>query len=96
MSCSGDLIISDEEIETYKSRMDAIGAQVESEFAEFVAQLQRVCDYAITVGNVHDNLQAFVNSLEKMKGQLVLFTGTVSQCSSEFLSTIDELDANLY
>lgn len=90
------LKICDDEFIEYKTRLTELAALLEEKISMYAYILQTVCNDGIVSGNAHDNLQAFVQALGSIEGQLMLLTEQMGLNVSEFHDNVDRLDENLY
>ena len=91
-----DLIIVDEEYISYANLIKLIGATAERKLTTLVEQLIIVADEGIVAGNVHDNLEAYIEKLMVMQTQLEGYTDAVSEEISEFLAELEIKDCSIY
>lgn len=91
-----DLVVNDEEYLYYKTELDSLATVIESKLDYFVEQLNYVAESGIRDGSVHDNLVAFIGSLEPMRGQLTYFTDEMSKAATDFVEEIEILDVDIY
>lgn len=91
-----DLIVCDEDYEAYKTKIAEIDNALEERLAFIIEQLQFAYQFGFISGDFHDNLGAYIASLQSMQGQLCYFTSKINDVADGFIQKIDEIDVNLY
>ncbi len=91
-----DLIISDEEFKSYSEAIGYLTQSMENAYSSIINQLRIVCETGVTEGNFHDNLSAYISSLEMMQGQMQYITNAMQRIAEEFIAEIDEIDQSIY
>ena len=89
-----DLIISDEEFKSYSEAIGYLTQSMENAYSSIINQLRIVCETGVTEGNFHDNLSAYISSLEMMQGQMQYIA--MQRMAEEFIAEIDEIDQSIY
>lgn len=91
-----NLIVNDQEFVGYAESIEHLNLAMENTFASVIKQLRIVCCDGVTEGDFHDNLLAFIESLEMMQGQMQYFTNAMKKMANEFVAEIDEIDGDIY
>ncbi len=91
-----DLIVKDEEFSGYSNRIAGLSDSIEYTYQGVIKQLRRACEEGVTDGAFHDNLLAFIGSLEIMQGQLQYITNAMQRNANEFVEQIDAIDGDIY
>lgn len=86
-----ELIIDEAEILAYQQMINQINVAIEQRLSAIITQVSSACG-AFSEGYFHDNLDAYVEKLKVMQGQLAYFTFEMQGDSSEFMTKIDEID----
>lgn len=93
---ANNLMISDEEYEEYKCRINTLGEYIEKRIAYLAEQILEVYANGITEGKVHENLGLFLDALIAMEGQLTFFTDEMGRDAIEFVHEVEERDCSIY
>lgn len=96
MQGNGSLKIYDDEFYDYKTKINEMAGLLEEKLSSYMHIMQTVCNDGITSGNVHDNLQAYMEAVRLMEGQLLLLGAELGLNVDTFITEVDELDRNLY
>lgn len=96
MQGNGSLKINDDEFYAYKTMINEMAGLLEEKLSAYMYIMQKVCNDDITSGNVHDNLQAYLEAVRLMEGQLLMLSSELSSNIDTFITEVDELDINLY
>lgn len=96
MQGNGSLKINDDEFYTYSTMINEMAGLLEEKLSAYMYIMQTVCNDGIISGNVHDNLQEYIEALKLMAGQLLLLSAEMGFNIDTFITTVDELDGQLY
>lgn len=96
MKGNTSLKIYDDEFYNYKTKINEMAGLLEEKLSSYMYIMQTVCNDGITSGNVHDNLQAYMEAVRLMQGQLLLLSAELGLNIDTFITEVDELDRNLY
>lgn len=91
-----DLIVCDEEYETYKTKIAEIDSALEERLAFIIEQLQYAYQAGFVDGVFHNNLGIFITYLQSMQGQLYYLTNKMSTDADKFVEEIDVIDDIVY
>ncbi len=72
------------------------GDRLDQMISDYVAALKTVRDTAITKGDVHAVLDAYVDYAEKMKDKVGVISNNAQAHVTKFLSKVDEADQYLF
>ena len=72
------------------------GERLDQMIADYVAALKNVRDTAITNGDVHVVLDAYIDYAEKMKDKLGVISNNAQAHVTKFLAKVDETDQYLF
>ena len=96
MQGDSNLKINDDEFYTYSTLINEMAGLLEEKLSAYMYIMQTVCNDGIISGNVHDNLQEYIEAIRFMEGQLLLLSAEMGLNVDTFITEVDELDANLY
>lgn len=96
MQGGGSLKINDDEFYTYSTMINEMAGLLEEKLSAYMYIMQTVCNDGIISGNVHDNLQEYIEAIKLMEGQLLLLSAELGLNVDTFITKVDELDINLY
>ncbi len=82
--------------EKLRKLIKLIGETAERKLTTLVEQLIIVAAEGIVAGNVHDNLEAYIEKLMVMQTQLEGYTDAVNEEVSEFLAELEIKDCSIY
>lgn len=89
-----ELYIDDNNFYAYKEKLDIVDTAVEMRLTKIINILQGACD-AVSEGNFHDNLLAYVELLGTMKGRLNEFTEVIKADIDVFCDEMYQIDNSL-
>ena len=91
-----NLIVCDEDYETYKTKIAEIDCALEERLAFIIEQLQYAYNEAFDGLTFHKNLGTFITYLQSMQGQLYYLTNKMSTDADRFVEEIDVIDDIVY
>lgn len=91
-----DLIVYDEEYSNLESAYDQLGTLFNEQLNDYLTILKSVNTYAVTSGNVHDNLVIFYDKVAVLKEFLDDTLDGARELSENYVEEIDDNDKSLY
>lgn len=93
---SNQCIIDDKYCEAMGTFFKRQGERFEQMITEYTLALEMVRDTAIIKGDVHMVLNAYIEYVENMKGNIAAISNNAQDCVGKFLAKIDETDQYLF
>ena len=91
-----DLIVYDEEYSNLESAYYQLGTLFNEQLNDYLTILKSVNTYAVTSGNVHDNLVIFYDKVAVLKEFLDDTLDGARELSENYVEEIDDNDKSLY
>ena len=91
-----DLIVYDEEYSNLESAYNQLGTLFNEQLNDYLTILESVNTYAVTSGNVHDNLVIFYDKVAVLKEFLDDTLDGARELSENYVEEIDDNDKSLY
>ncbi len=91
-----EMKIRDEEMETLGRNLINLAAQIESRLSKLIQSLSLVCQYGISDGDFHNNLELYISILNSLKYSVYVWASECSNKIIQFLEQLDQVDGDLY
>lgn len=91
-----EMKIRDEEIETLGRNLINLSAQIESRLSKLIKSLLLVCQYGISDGDFHNNLELYISVLESLRYSVLSWSYECNYKIIQFLEQLDQVDGYLY
>lgn len=92
----GDLIVHDEYLKKLGQAIEDVCRDMNETYCRFIEILREIKDYAITEGDTHEAIAAFVTVLESLGEQVNDAGASMKLTIDDFVYQIDEKDKYLY